>query len=376
MPIVPTFQDLYDRAKAEAQGRDSRLTDFEAGSALDALAGAGSILADDVLRVALARFQGGFVATAKREDLDARIVDFGGPARLTPSSAVAPLTLTRGSYVGAYTVTAGTEITGDAPDGTLVTFTVDDDIVLGLAASEATGTATCSDTGRSGNVPADTLTSISGLPAALAISNAQRAAGGSDGEPYTDAGDDAYRARYELWHAAQQRGTPAALEYGARLVPGVTFATVDEDAIAAEDGGYVAVYIGDPDGAGNDALVDDVQAELESWRAAGVLVLVYAAEREELAFEITATVKAGSGLTEDDFVDAALGYLDQVKPAKPMYLSAMESALHVALGDDLLEVDITCTERTGERVITPTEAYQAIRSAADGSDITVTITET
>ena len=117
---IPSFADLYDAAKAEMQSRDPRLTDFNAGSALDALAGGSAILADEALRIALHLAKAAFVDTATGDDLDTRITDLGGPARNPATAASVELFIVRGSYVGAYTIDPDTEITGTAliiPEG-------------------------------------------------------------------------------------------------------------------------------------------------------------------------------------------------------------------------------------------------------------------
>lgn len=375
---LPTFEELYAAGKTEAQTRQPSLTDFEPGSALDALTGSAAVSSDDVLRVALYRWQAAYVDTAKGTDLDRRIVDFGGPERLAASAAVVTLTITRGAYVGAYTLPYGTEVTGDAPDGSIVTFTTDGEATLEIAASSVDVQATCTATGRSGNVPEDTLDTVSGLPAGLTIGHADRAAGGSDGEPYTDAGDDLYRARYKLFLRAQQPGTVAALEYGSKLVAGVTFAVVDESTVDPESESYVGVYVGDPDGGSNDTLIEGVTTELENWRAAGIEVRVFGAEREEIDLTITATFRAEATVTEADVTTAAIAWLDELPPALPLYLSAYEAALHRAFPpsaypNDLRSVEISIDSDPDARSLAPTEPYYAIRTAADGSGLTVTL---
>ena len=117
---IPTHDELRALAEAEARSRAAQLTDWREGSNLDGIGGAGAIMADDVLRVIIDRIVASFMGTAEGDDLDKRIVDFGGPDRDGATSAIAPYVLTRGAYVGAHTVTLGTTITGTAPDGTLL----------------------------------------------------------------------------------------------------------------------------------------------------------------------------------------------------------------------------------------------------------------
>lgn len=372
---LPTFQELYDAGKTEAQTRQPSLTDFEPGSALDALAGAGAVLADDVLRVGLHAWRAAYVDTATGVDLDRRIEDFGGPTRLMASAATVVLTITRGAYVGSYTLPVDSEITGEAPDGSTVAFTTDGEAVLGVGAPSVTVQATCTATGRSGNVPPDTIDTYASLPAGLTIGHDDRAAGGSEGEPYTDEGDDAYRSRYKLFLRAQQPGTVAALEYGALLVSGVSFAVVDESTVDPESESYVGVYVGDDDGGSNDPMIAAVTLELENWRAAGIEVRVFGAEREELDFTITVTVREGSVLTDADIITAAIAWLDDLPPATRLYLSAFEAGIHALDEDQILSVEIVADATPAERMIEPSEAYYAIRTAADGLGLTVALEE-
>lgn len=368
---IPSFADLYDAAKAEMQSRDARLTDFNAGSALDALTGGSAILADEVIRIALHLAKAAFVNEATGADLDMRITDLGGPARNAASAASVQLFLVRGAYVGAYTINPGTQITGTAPDGSTVTFTTATGATIGAPEAEEPFTATCTVTGRAGNVPEDTLVTISGLPTGLTIEQRERAAGGAAEET-----DDAYRARYRLWIQSLRRATLAALELGARSVAGVDLVTI------AELEGYVAVYIGDPDAGGNAGLVADVETALDDYRAAGVEVRVYASEREELDFTIEVTTRAGSTLSASEVRAAAIAFLDAYPTATTLYLSQFEAAIHdidsPGLGPEervVLSVTVTADDDPTAREISPSAAYKAIRTAADGSGLTVTITE-
>lgn len=375
MPDFPTHADLYDAAKAQITVTDPRLTDFRPGSGLDASAGTSAMLAGEVLRWSERRFRACFVDTAEGADLDSLIASLGGPAREQASAAVAYLTLTRSSYVGAYTITAGTEVYGTAPNGQRVTFEVVNDIVLGGGAgSIANRAAEAQTNGPDFNVPAATLVNIDGLPAGLAITQPQRAAGGAYEQE-----DDDYRAAFRLWRRTLAKGTPDALRFGALLVEGVSYATVDESDIADEDGGFVALYIGDPDAEANDALVDAVELSLETggedgtgFRAAGIEVRVFAASRDERVIAVTVKIRRGSDITEAAIKTAIIDWFDDLDPGKTWFLSATEAAIHGLDRINVLSADITTPSA---REVTPTQRYQALRTAADGSDITVTLVE-
>lgn len=372
---IPTHAELVAAAEAEITAADPRLTDFRRGSALGAVANTGAMLAGETLRWSAARFRSCFVDTAEGNDLDSLITSLGGPAREQASAATAYLTLTRSSYVGAYTITAGTEVYGTAPNGQRVTFEVLNDIVLGGGASSiANRPAEAQTNGPDFNVPAATLVNIDGLPAGLAITQPQRAAGGA-----YEQSDEDYRAAFKLWRRTLAKGTPDALRYGALIVEGVDFATVDESYIAEEDGGYVALYIGDPDAEGNDALVDAVELSLETggedgtgFRAAGIEVRVFAASRDERAIAITVKIRRGSEISEGAVKTAIIDWFETLDPGKTWYLSRTETAVHDIDRTNVLAADITTPTA---REVEPAQRYQALRAAADGSGITVTIVE-
>jgi hypothetical protein len=372
---TPTFDALRTLYRTEAVNADGRLTDWSAGSVNNAHATAGAALANEVVGVALAKGEESFVTLARGTALDARIVDFGGPVRKTPNAAVAACTVTRGAYVGAYTLVAGTEVTGTAPDGRVLSFTIDADIVLGAPASEASGTMTCSFTGPDGNVPAGTVETVT-LPDGLTFSQDERAAGGDDGEPYTEEGDEAYRQRFYLEIAAREKGTVEALEAAALSVPGIRYATVDESTSGCSDGGYVSIYVGDPDAEANNTLLEAVEAAVDLARAAGIEVRAFASQRQEEAFEFIIFLPADSPYTETDCVNAFVAWINGgngrlgLSPNEPYTSSKAIAAIHRAL-DPLDEGKVILVKQTFPLAdsIVPTNPYNAIRTADDGSDV-------
>lgn len=369
MPTLTTSAARLAAAKAAIAARvPSGVTPyFSTGSVLGALVNGMNVMADSVQQNAVRMWRAAFVDSATGADLDSLITGLGGPVRNLASNAVASLTLTRDSYVGSYTINAGTTVTGTAADGSVVSFSVDDDIVLGGASSSASGTATAANAGRAYNVAAATLTRISGLPSGLTLTQPSRAAGGSENET-----DDDYRARFRLRRYAFP-GTKYGLEYAAKLVAGVTYASVDES--TAVMGGFVSLYIGDPDANSNDALADDVHDVLyppdgtEGWAVAGVPVVVYGSERDERAFAFTVKIRRGAGISHDDIRNAIIAYLDTLPPAATYYASGAETEIHAI---STLVLSATQTSPTSVE-LAPTHPYGAIRTAADGSDLDITL---
>jgi uncharacterized phage protein gp47/JayE len=264
--LIPTFNELQDAAKAEIQLRNPALTDFNEGSNLDAISGAAAVMADEVIRIALARFAEVFFDTATGAALDALAQDrFGGRIVRKPATAsIGTVRWTRNA-AGAYTILAGTRFRVSVGTQTVTVQTTS--AVSMLAADTFVDLPVqATVTGRATNVAAgktwQILDTLLADPSATAT-NPEPLAGGSDAET-----DEAFRDRIRRVYDALVRGTVSALEVGAMNVPGVAIVTVDESEV--ESSGWVYVYIGDPDARSNSALAALVAVELINWRAAGI----------------------------------------------------------------------------------------------------------
>lgn len=365
MAEIPTHQQLYDAARNEVQSRNPALTDWTEGSNLDAVAGAAAMLADESIRVALARFAEGYFDTATDAALDRLALDRLGLTRKPATAAIGTVTWLKG-VADAYTIPSGTRLQATVGDTVSVVQTTSDVAAPAGAASvelpcEATTTGRASNLAALGAADWDVLDTIVDDPDAVA-SNAQPFAGGSDEE--TDA---AFRDRIRRYYGTLRRGTRDALVTGALTVPGVSFVTVDESEV--EDAGLVHVYIGDPDARSNDTLAGLVATELESWRAAGVRVEVDGAEREEVALSIALELQAGA---DYDAVSAAVraavvGYGDSLGPNVRGRLSRIKRACHAA-SSLVLSARITSHDED----IEPTETHHAIRFVAETIALSIT----
>lgn len=328
---IPTFDELYNAAKAETQARQPSLTDYSDGSALDAITGGGAVLADMQIRADLDAAAAKYIAIATGSDLDAAVTDiFPGCPRQAESASVGTLTFTRGGSSGVVEILAGTVVTATV-NGQTVTFTTDSSVYLTGTTVDAI--AHCSTTGTVGNVAAGVVTTIP-MPipddTTATVTNADRFVGGAATET-----DDAYRARAQAYPLTLRRGTVAALEEGALSVAGVSYVTVDESLLSTD--ATVYVYVGDPDGRGNAALASLVATELENWRAAGVLVVVDPAAREEVSVGVAVAVKTGAGTDalKASIRAAVLAYTNSLPAGGQMYLSTLESAA-IRVSSDVL----------------------------------------
>lgn len=370
MPVeVPTFDALYTVVQSEIQTRNPALTDFNQGSALDSLTGAGAIAADESIRIGIKTFATKFLDTATGADLDAlvadRYPDMG--ERTAETYAVVPLIFTRGDAIGVLEIPAGTACRASV-NGQTLTFETNAAAYIAVGDDEVEAIATCTTAGRSGNVAEDTITTIvDAIPgdATATVTNAERAVGGAAEET-----DDDLRARARRYHGTLRKATVGALEVAALTVPGVRFATVDESRMAPEDGGYVSVYVGDPDARANSALAALVDAALDDVRAAGVDVRVTSAEREEVDIEVNVVVRRGSDRTGIvTAVRAAIvAYVGSLAAGDTLYLSQLDAAV-CSVSSDVLGCSIAAPTVDKE----PSDNYKAIRVL--DADLSVTVTE-
>lgn len=359
---VPTFTELYTLGRAEVERRNPALTDWNEGSALDALVGAQAVLADELARVLVDLFGAQFVDTAEGAALDALALDRFALARKSANSAVGTLLVGRGTATGLVSIPMGSTVSATV-SGRTRRFTTTADVDLGVSAVSVSVPAEAEDTGPGWNVAAGVVTTSVDLPAGLTVSNPEAFVGGADAET-----DLAFRDRIRRYFATLRRGTVEALGAGARNVGGVEFATVDESLIAPEDGGYVAVYVGDPDARANDLLVARVATELDAWRSAGVWVRVFASQREELTIALAFQVVRGSDTSAmlGALRAAAIAYAATLPIGSPLRLGML---LRHCLGVSPDLLGGRCTSHATDPV--PTLAYKAIRLVESGVTIAI-----
>lgn len=359
---VPTFADLYLLGRAEVERRNPALTDWNEGSTLDALVGAQAVLADELARVLIDLFAAQFVDTAEAAALDALALDRFGLRRKTATAARGTLSVGRGTATGLVAIPAGSVVSATV-SGRTRRFVTTSDVDLASSAASVSVPAEGEETGPGWNVAAGTITTSVDLPTGLTVTNAAAFVGGAEAET-----DLAFRDRIRRYFATLRRGTVEALIAGAQNVGGVDFATVDESFIAAEDGGYVAVYVGDPDARANDLLVAQVASELDAWRSAGVWVRVFAAQREELSITLAFQVVRGSDTSTmlGAIRAAAVAYAATLPIGAPLRLGML---LRHCLGVSPDLLGGRCSSHAADPE--PTQRYNAIRLVEAGVAITI-----
>jgi hypothetical protein len=286
---APSWQDLYNEAKTELLARRPDLNVFD-GDISDMLMAAISAVGDRLIGYTAQRVKATFLDGAVGDDLTTLAADHWNINRQEAVQAIGTVTFSRASAgAGAGVVAAGTVVaTIRDAFGNDVQFTTDNDVNFTIAAlGPLSTTVTAVVAGLSGNVAAGAVNRVVStlFDSSITVTNAAVTVGGAEEES-----DEDLRARVRNFSTTLRRGTLAALEYGALQVETVAQATAVED----EDTGMVTVYVTDASGASNAAMVADVMAELEDWRAAGSLVNVTGGQLYELnPIEIVLTVRSG-----------------------------------------------------------------------------------
>lgn len=285
---APSQDDLYNDAKAELVVRRPDLTVLD-GDISDMVLASIAAVGDRIVGYAADRIKATFVDGAAGEDLTKLADDHWNVERVAAVAAVGTVSFSRASFAaGAGDVNAGSVVATQRDAlGVEVRFLTDALVHFGATElGPKSVVVTAADTGTAGNVAAAAINRVvtTLFDSSITVTNAAITVGGAEEES-----DDDLRDRVRSFSSTLRRGTLAALEYGAKLV------TTVKQATAVEDGtGAVTVYVTDASGASNAAMVADVIAELENWRAAGSLVTVTGGSLYSLnPIEITLSVRTG-----------------------------------------------------------------------------------
>lgn len=360
MAEVSTFAELQQAAQAAVQNEDATLTDFTEGSNLSGVIGAAATLAEESQQLAVRLFRQLFFGTAQDEALDTLALDRLDLERPGASAAIGEVAWTRDAGVGSpYDVPEGFIVRGIS-QGVTVDYEVTTTTAIPVSPVPTLVPVRATSTGRDGNLPAGTVTTIptplAADPAAT-ITNPERMAGGA-----ARLTNDEFRAFIRRFESAV--GTLGAIESGALTVDGVRVASASEPSV-----GTVLLYVGDPDAAGNQALADAVDAVMINFRGGGIRVQVLPAAREVPALQIALVIAADS---DQPSIEAAcraeiVAYGETIPAGEPAYVSQIEAACHRASA-----LVASATVNTTQTTIQPSAAQNAIRFELGSITFTVT----
>lgn len=354
MAGAPTFQELYDIGKAESLIRRPSIT-FKPGDVSDMVLGGAAAIGDRVIGYVADRFKATYVDGARGADLTTLADDHWGIVRVAAVKASGQVTITRSSAtVNPFTLPAGSILaTIRDSQGNEVRF-----VTLAPASWAAstngarTVAAEAEVAGVGGNVAAAKVTRIisTTLDGTYVATNAAPFTLGAAEESDAD-----LRERIRQYPSTLRRGTLAALEYGAKQVPGVKYAS------AVEDGtGGVNIYVTDSSGVATGTpttcapsvtdlgtTTTKVAVELESWRAAGSLVTVNAGQVLSVDIAVTLTVRAGVDVAQliTYVTNAISARVALLKIGETLYRSAVQAVIRNVDPVNIVEAGVTM--RTG-----------------------------
>lgn len=348
MPVGPSFEDLVAQGQAELLARRPELIVYD-GSIVQADLHASAAMADANERMSALRFRNTFLDGARGDDLTVLVNDRYNLQRQEATSAVVGVEFTRLTTATAGVIPTGTQVATEfGPDGSRVVYTTDADISVSIGqAGPFSVNATASTPGVAGNVAVGKVIKIvDSLFDTFTVTNPAMAAGGNAEE-----GDDALRARARVFFQTLRRGTLAALEFGALTVPSVRISKASEEALT----GLVTLAVSDETGASNAQMVSDVEAIIDEWRCAGVIVNVIGGVA--LIVDITVQVRARLGFDvsaiASDLAAAATARINRLKVGETLYMDMVTLALLGQYPDELLDAVYTSVSAGGVAYINP-----------------------
>lgn len=354
---IPTFDELYDRFRNAAQARSTRITSesFSPGYIWDVAAGTVAHVAQEILERAILQHNATFLKRAAGEDLDSLVQDHLGFSRQVGVAAVGRVQFSRASapQLASVLIGAGTVVRTSA--GGLRFLTTHDVLMTG---TNAEAEVRAEVVGQAGNVEPGTLTKLVTplADSAIGVSNQERTAGGRDREA-----DPELRERALLYHQTLSRGTLKALEFAARNVPGVVYAT------ASDESGLPAVFIADVTGQANQLIATAVHEALEDYRAAGVPVAVYAAVKVMVDIRLIITFRAdgAAGIpTRQAITEAVVRAVNALRIGETLHKSAIIAA---AMGVAPSIVNVVVDTPAGD--VIPAAPYIVLRTEASRIEI-------
>lgn len=330
---TPNAQDLYDLGRAQMLVLRPDLQ-MRPGDISDASVWSAAAMGDVILGYGAGRDKARFLDGAEDQDLDQLANDRWSVTRDAAQKALGTVTFTHASPQSG-TIPAGTRV-ATAPDaaGDFQEFVTDVNLVFAIESSKSV-TATAVKAGRGGNVQATRITRILDtlFVAGFTVNNAARFVGGSDEQDDID-----YREEVRGINRTRQRAIKAALEAGAKTVPGVFTATAVIDPVTY----LVTVYVADADGNSNSAMVAAVDLALDDWAAAGATVTVVGGNLRNESITVTLAVRAGVDTValRERVREAIVGQVNRLKIGDTLYKSYIAAAARAADPIGIVDVEV------------------------------------
>lgn len=336
--IVLTRATRLDPAQVDIEGSDANL-----------IVGISSVLAAQVINQLAYRTAALTLDGSDGEDLDRYAYDRYQLTRKGASAALGTERIFRASTAaGAGSIPTGTKLT----TLTGVEYITVTTASLGAADLTTSATVRAVQAGKATQVSAGQISRFSSagtlFDRTLQATNDAATAGGEDAED-----DETFRDRIrDFWRTAR-RGILAAIEFGARTVPGVVSAQAVE--VLSPDGSVarlVQLFIADSTGVASDALAAQVRISLGDYRAAGIQVLVSPSLPLIVSITLDLTFRANvdTATLTDQIKSAIVAFVNSLPVNGPMYRAELFSVLQRFTDDGLIVNDGTLVLPTGDLI--------------------------
>lgn len=179
----------------------------------------------------------------------------------------------------------------------------------------------------------------------LTVTNPEPTAGGEDREE-----DDAFISRMQRFWLTQQRGTLAAIAFGALETQGVVSAQVTEALTGgAMPARAVSAYFADSSGVASKALGDAVLITLDEYRCAGIPVLPELGVPQLVSVVMSLSFVAGvdTNLLAQTIRTAVVGYINSLGVGQTLEMGALMALLSRYRNQGLVTKDSTFIEPVG-----------------------------
>ena len=369
MADFPTRLDLFALGRDYITQRAKKLDPSQVnvdGSDANIFVGSNSVIGNAIVNQLAFSFNRLLLDGADGDDLDRYAFDRYGLTRKGASAALGAARIFRQTIAGgAGTVLSGTKLV----TLTGVEYVTTTNASFGAGDFTSTANVRAVQAGKATQVGANAITRFSAPGAlfdnSLQVNNDAPTAGGEDAED-----DETFRGRIrDFWNTAR-RGVLAAIEFGARSVPGVVSAkAVEALAPGNTPARVVNLFIADSSGVASDALGQSVRVALDDFRAAGIAVIVFTSLPLIVQIQLHLTFRANvDTVTLTDNIRAALvSFVNSLPVNGTLLLSDIFSQLQQFSGDGLIVNQGTVILPTGDLV---PAVGQTIRTTLD--QITVT----
>ncbi len=248
----------------------------------------------------------------------------------------------------------------------VATFETLKNYVVAPGSTYATVEVYCTNSGTIGNFPKNTITRMLNSMANIkSITNEQDFLTGSDEETLA-----AVQKRFRDFVETRSRGTLKAIDYGTRLVEDITGVYVYEQT------GLITVYCHDNNGNLSDDLKAQVETSLETYRPAGVKMVVSPVSRISFDLEVTAFTDS-EHLTSSFNTEVVLGVTNflNTKTVGQNYVEAEITRLVMNMGDTSVTNVTALVTSPSDRAVVDGEILIAPSELIRAGNISVTLKE-